>query len=41
MNFVVRYKPTEQDRLRPHADASTFTVNGALNRPKIDYEVSC
>ncbi len=40
MNFVVRYKPGEQDRLRPHHDSSTFTVNLALNRAGIDYEVN-
>ena len=39
MNFVVRYKPGEQDYLRPHHDTSTYSVNLALNRPKIDYEV--
>ena len=40
MNFVVRYKPGEQDRLRPHHDSSTFTINIALNRAGIDYTVS-
>ena len=40
MNFVVRYHPNEQAFLRPHHDASTYTVNIALNRPNIDYEVS-
>lgn len=39
MNFVVRYKPSEQPSLRPHHDSSTYTINIALNRPKIDYEV--
>ena len=39
MNFVVRYHPNEQAFLRPHHDASTYTVNIALNRPNIDYEV--
>lgn len=39
MNFVVRYHPEEQSSLRPHHDASTYTVNLALNRPNIDYEV--
>lgn len=39
MNFVVRYKPTEQPSLRPHHDSSTFTINLALNRPEIDYQV--
>uniref|UniRef100_A0A224XJ30 procollagen-lysine 5-dioxygenase n=1 Tax=Panstrongylus lignarius TaxID=156445 RepID=A0A224XJ30_9HEMI len=37
MNFVVRYKPDEQPFLRPHHDSSTYTINIALNRPKIDY----
>lgn len=40
MNFIVRYKPTEQSFLRPHHDSSTYTVNIGLNRPHIDYEVS-
>ncbi|XP_054270597.1 procollagen-lysine,2-oxoglutarate 5-dioxygenase-like isoform X1 [Macrosteles quadrilineatus] len=38
MNFVVRYRPDEQPSLRPHHDSSTYTINLALNRPKIDYE---
>ncbi|CAG2118042.1 unnamed protein product [Medioppia subpectinata] len=38
MNFVVRYHPNEQPSLRPHHDASTYTVNIALNSPHIDYE---
>jgi hypothetical protein len=38
MNFVVRYKPTEQDRLRAHADSSTYTVNIALNTPQLDFQ---
>lgn len=38
MNFVVRYRPDEQPSLRPHHDSSTYTINMALNRPKIDYE---
>ncbi|CDW52628.1 procollagen lysine,2 oxoglutarate 5 dioxygenase [Trichuris trichiura] len=38
MNFVVRYKPEEQASLRPHHDASTYTVDIALNRAGIDYE---
>lgn len=41
MNFVVKYWPDGQDRLRPHHDASTFTINVALSRPGVDYEVSC
>ena len=40
MNFVVRYRPGEQDHLRPHFDESTFSVNIALNRPGIDFQVS-
>ncbi|KAH9399042.1 Procollagen-lysine,2-oxoglutarate 5-dioxygenase 1 [Tyrophagus putrescentiae] len=38
MNFVVRYHPNEQANLRPHHDSSTYTINIALNRPKIDYQ---
>ncbi|EEB15965.1 Procollagen-lysine,2-oxoglutarate 5-dioxygenase 3 precursor, putative [Pediculus humanus corporis] len=38
MNFVVRYKPDEQPSLRPHHDSSTYTINLALNTPKVDYE---
>ncbi|XP_023948585.1 procollagen-lysine,2-oxoglutarate 5-dioxygenase isoform X1 [Bicyclus anynana] len=38
MNFVVRYRPDEQPSLRPHHDSSTYTINLALNTPKIDYE---
>uniref|UniRef100_A0A8C2E9A7 Procollagen-lysine, 2-oxoglutarate 5-dioxygenase 3 n=1 Tax=Cyprinus carpio TaxID=7962 RepID=A0A8C2E9A7_CYPCA len=40
MNFVVRYRPDEQPSLRPHHDSSTFTINIALNRKNIDYEVN-
>lgn len=36
--FVVRYKPDEQPSLRPHHDASTFTINLALNQGGQDYE---
>uniref|UniRef100_A0A8D0MDW2 Procollagen-lysine,2-oxoglutarate 5-dioxygenase 1 n=1 Tax=Sus scrofa TaxID=9823 RepID=A0A8D0MDW2_PIG len=36
--FVVRYKPDEQPSLMPHHDASTFTINIALNRVGVDYE---
>ncbi|XP_060737830.1 procollagen-lysine,2-oxoglutarate 5-dioxygenase 1 isoform X2 [Tachysurus vachellii] len=36
--FVVRYKPDEQPSLRPHHDASTFTINLALNQVGIDFE---
>lgn len=38
MNFLVRYRPNEQDRLRPHDDASTYTINIALNEPGVDYD---
>lgn len=38
MNFVVKYTPTGQFYLRPHHDASTFTINMALNRRGVDYE---
>ncbi|XP_015786267.1 procollagen-lysine,2-oxoglutarate 5-dioxygenase 1 [Tetranychus urticae] len=38
MNFIVRYKPTEQAFLKPHHDTSTYTINIALNRVGIDYE---
>ena len=40
MNFVVRYRPDEQPFLRPHHDSSTYTINIALNRAGIDYQVS-
>jgi len=36
--FVVRYKPDEQPSLRPHHDASTFTINVALNGKEEDYQ---
>ncbi|XP_041130016.1 procollagen-lysine,2-oxoglutarate 5-dioxygenase 1-like isoform X1 [Polyodon spathula] len=38
LNFVVRYKPDEQPLLAPHHDASTFTINIALNSKDTDYE---
>jgi procollagen-lysine,2-oxoglutarate 5-dioxygenase len=38
LNFVVRYRPSEQDHLRPHHDASTYTINIALNRPHEDFQ---
>ncbi|XP_029435184.1 procollagen-lysine,2-oxoglutarate 5-dioxygenase 1 isoform X2 [Rhinatrema bivittatum] len=37
--FVVRYKPDEQPSLMPHHDASTFTLNIALNSVGTDYEL--
>ena len=40
MNFIVRYRPDEQPSLRPHHDSSTYTINVALNKPGIDFEVS-
>ena len=40
MMFVVRYKPDEQPFLRPHHDASTWTMNVALNHHGVDYEVN-
>uniref|UniRef100_A0A8C5NFC9 Procollagen-lysine,2-oxoglutarate 5-dioxygenase 1 n=1 Tax=Gouania willdenowi TaxID=441366 RepID=A0A8C5NFC9_GOUWI len=38
LNFVVKYKPDEQPLLVPHHDASTFTINIALNRKDVDYQ---
>ncbi|XP_030279099.1 procollagen-lysine,2-oxoglutarate 5-dioxygenase 1 isoform X2 [Sparus aurata] len=38
LNFVVRYKHDEQPLLVPHHDASTFTINIALNSKGIDYQ---
>ncbi|KAK6733911.1 hypothetical protein RB195_017586 [Necator americanus] len=38
MMFVVRYRPDEQPSLRPHHDASTFSVDIALNKRGVDYE---
>ena len=40
MNFVVKYCPEGQHSLRPHHDSSTFTINVALSKPDVDYEVS-
>ncbi|XP_069025309.1 procollagen-lysine,2-oxoglutarate 5-dioxygenase 1 isoform X3 [Embiotoca jacksoni] len=39
--FIVRYKPDEQPSLRPHHDASTFTINLALNQVGLDYQLIC
>lgn len=36
--FVVRYRPDEQPKLRPHNDASTYTINIALNNGGEDYQ---
>jgi len=38
LNFVVRYKVGEQENLKPHHDASTYTLNIALNRVDEDYQ---
>ncbi|KAM9317218.1 procollagen-lysine,2-oxoglutarate 5-dioxygenase 2 [Gastrophryne carolinensis] len=38
LNFVVKYTPTRQSYLRPHHDASTFTINIALNKKDIDFQ---
>ncbi|TMS40194.1 hypothetical protein L596_006603 [Steinernema carpocapsae] len=38
MMFVVRYKPEEQPALRPHHDASTYSIDIALNKRGRDYE---
>ncbi|KAK0393083.1 hypothetical protein QR680_000047 [Steinernema hermaphroditum] len=38
MMFVVRYKPEEQPSLRPHHDASTYSIDIALNKRGRDYE---
>ena len=39
MNFMVRYRPDEQPFLKPHHDSSTYTINIALNRVGVDYEI--
>ena len=39
MNFVVKYDPNRQYYLRPHHDASTYTINIALTRPGKDHGV--
>ncbi|CAD5216890.1 unnamed protein product [Bursaphelenchus xylophilus] len=38
MMFVVRYKPDEQSFLRPHNDASTYSIDIALNKRGVDFE---
>ncbi|KAI0987169.1 hypothetical protein GJ496_010367, partial [Pomphorhynchus laevis] len=38
LSFVVRYHPEKQDRLKPHHDSSTYTLNIALNQANVDYE---
>ncbi|XP_023604418.1 procollagen-lysine,2-oxoglutarate 5-dioxygenase 2 [Myotis lucifugus] len=38
LNFVVKYSPDRQRSLRPHHDASTFTINIALNNVGEDFQ---
>ena len=38
LDFIVRYRPSGQSSLRPHSDASTFSVNVALNSHGEDYQ---
>ncbi|KAE8604275.1 hypothetical protein XENTR_v10014651 [Xenopus tropicalis] len=38
LNFVVKYTPDRQSYLRPHHDASTFTINIALNKKDTDFQ---
>jgi hypothetical protein len=38
LDFVVKYQPEGQPFLRPHHDASTFSINVALNRIGVDFE---
>lgn len=38
LDFVVRYRPDKQSFLRPHHDASTVTLNVALNQGGVEYE---
>ena len=38
MTYVVRYNPDEQPSLPPHFDASTYTINVALNHAGVDYK---
>ena len=38
MMFVVRYKAENQNSLRPHNDASTYSIDVALNKRNVDYE---
>lgn len=39
MNFVVKYSLGGQSSLRPHHDASTYTINVALTQPGVDHWV--
>ncbi len=34
----MRYRVGEQENLKPHHDASTYTLNIALNKPDIDFQ---
>lgn len=36
--FAVRYHKDEQAFLRPHHDASTYSIDIALNRKGVDFE---
>ena len=36
--FIVRYKPGAQSFLKPHNDASLYTIDVALNKPGRDFE---
>jgi len=38
INFIVKYNPTGQADLEPHHDASTYTINVALNTHNVDYK---
>ncbi|XP_054838690.1 procollagen-lysine,2-oxoglutarate 5-dioxygenase 2 isoform X2 [Eublepharis macularius] len=38
LNFVVKYTTDRQRSLRPHHDASTFTINVALNKVGQDFQ---
>ncbi|CAH2247032.1 procollagen-lysine,2-oxoglutarate 5-dioxygenase 2 isoform X2 [Pelobates cultripes] len=38
LNFVVKYTPERQSYLRLHHDASTFTINIALNKKDVDFQ---
>ncbi len=38
LDFIVKYRPDGQPFLRPHHDASTFSLNIALNHIGLDFE---
>ncbi|TGZ56001.1 hypothetical protein CRM22_010249 [Opisthorchis felineus] len=38
MNFVVRYRPDEQSSLRPHHDASSYSLTIALNEAEVEFQ---